>query len=283
MHRFLSYLALLIITLSSQTAFAHIGYTNRDLGTYTVVGTLVTGSNNSGSLVSSGSSATFTITNQNTGEAGWANGTDARFGDSHVLRAYRFTLVTPAIVTIEIVGLDYTSGISFSALEHPAFSLFQGLAHLAPAAADHDSSAISQAWLTSLVGAGNHEGAFNALGSWKIGSDDGITFADLTSFLHVGHAADGTAANYGSASGINGDGVADGLVTATFSLGAGDYSLLVGGGNFAGVSSSSYGYEVALTVVPEPSVAGLIGLAGAAGWITLRRRMVKRPSPADKS
>ena len=283
MNRFLSYLAILIITLSSQTALAHIGYTNRNLGTFNVVGTLVTGSNNSGSLVSSGSSATVTITNQNTREAGWANGTDARFGDSHVLRAYRFTLVTPAIVTIEIVGLDYTSGISFSALEHPAFSLFQGLAHLAPAAADHDSSPISPAWLTALVGAGNYDGAFNALGSWKIGSDDGITFADLTSFLYVGHAADGTAANYGSASGINGDGVADGFVTATLSLGAGDYSLFAGGGNFAGVSSSSYGYEVALTVVPEPSVAGLIGLAGAAGWITLRRRMVKRPQPADKS
>jgi hypothetical protein len=277
MNRFLTYLATLVITLSSQTAFAHIGYTNRNLGTFTVVGTLVTGSNNSGSLVSSGSSATVTITNQNTGEAGWANGTDARFGDSHVIRAYRFTLVTPAIVTIEIVGLDYTSGISFSALEHPAFSLFQGLAHLSPAAADHDQSAISQAWLTSLVGAGNYDGAFNALGSWKIGNDDGATFADLTSFLYVGHAADGTAVNYGPAPGINGDGVADGSVTSTFSLAAGDYSLFVGGGNSGGISTSSFGYEVAFTVVPEPSSLGMIALAAMAGWVSLRRRTAGRP------
>lgn len=266
-----------VLALSARTASAHISYSNRNLGTFNVVGTMVTGSGNNGTLTSSGTSASVTITNQNvTGEFGWADGTDARFGDSHELRAFRFTLQSSAIVSITVVGLEYTSGVTFASLEYPAFSVYQGLAHLPPDALDHDSSDISVAWLTSLVGAGNFDGAFNALGNWKIGSDAGDpedpAFAGLTSFTYVGNAADGTSANYGSAPGINGDGIADGTVTATFFLAAGDYTVLVGGGNYFGVSTSSYGIQTTITVVPEPSVMGLMGLAALGGLFHLGRK-----------
>lgn len=275
MNRFFSFLVLSALALATRTASAHIGYTNRNLGTFEVVGTTVIASGNNGTLTNSGTSASVTITNQNVaGESGWAAGTDVRYGDSHDLRAFRFTLATPAVVTINVVGLDYVSGpINFSSLEHPAFSLYEGLAHLPPDALDHDSSAISVLWMESLVGAGNFDGTFNALGDWKIGSDDGLTFADLSSFGYVGNAADGTPANYGAAAGIQGDGLADGSVTATFYLEAGDYTLFVGGGNFGGTSTSSFGFQTTLTVVPEPSIVGLAGFGLV--LLTLRRRATR--------
>lgn len=270
-------LAVLVLPLSEATA--HISYSTRNLGTFSVAGTLVTGTGNNGTLTSDGSSATVTITNQNvTGESGWADGTDARFGDSHELRAFRFTLLQPASVTITVMGLTYTAGaINFLPLEHPGFSLYQGLAHMAPDALDHDQSALSLAWLTSIVGAGNFDGAFNALGDWKIGSDDGTTFADLTSFTYAGNAADGSAANYGAAAGIHGDGVADGTVTVTFALAAGDYTLFVGGGNYGGASTASYGLQTTLTVtaVPEPGAWGMLALGALALGAVAKRRLAK--------
>jgi hypothetical protein len=274
MLRIVSLLALSGLVLMPRTASAHISYNNRNLGTFEVVGTTIVASGNSGVLTNSGTSASVTITNQNTLEHGWADGTDARFGDSHDLRPYRFTLSTPAIVTINVVGLDYVAGpINFASLEHPAFSLYEGFAHLPPDALDHDGSALSLQWMQSQVGAGNFDGNFNALGDWKIGSDDSVTFADLSSFRYIGNAADGTSTNYGSAVGINGDGNADGSVTATFYLAAGDYTLFVGGGNYGGTSSSSYGYETTFTVVPEPTAAALAGVA--IGILGLRRRVAR--------
>ncbi len=268
------YLTLVFLALSLRSASAHIGYSNRNLGTYSITDGLVSVTNNNGTLTANGGSGTVLITNQNVAtNFGWAAGTDARFGDSHDLRAFRFTLTSSAIVTISIQGLMYSAGsISFDALAHPAFSLFAGLAHMAPNALDHDSSAISTAWLNSLVGAGNYDGAFNALGDWKIGSDDGTTFADLSSFTYIGNAADGSSVNYGSAVGINGDGVADGVVTATFNLNPGDYTIFVGGGDVGGTSTSSYGLQASLTVVPEPHTWTLLVIGLAFGLLRLRRR-----------
>jgi hypothetical protein len=274
MNHIVSLLVLSGLALMAQTASAHIGYNGRNLGTFTWDGTTIIASGNNGSLTNSGTSASVNITNQNTFEHGWADGTDARFGDSHELRPYRFTLTTPAFVTINVTGLDYVSGdINFSSLEYPAFSLFEGLAHVPPGAGDHDGSTLSKAWMVSLVGLGNFDGNFNALGDWKIGSDDGVTFADLSSFRYIGNAADGTSANYGSAVGINGDGNADGSVTMTFYLEPGDYTLFVGGGNYGVISTASYGYETTITVVPEPTVAGLAGFALVA--LGFRRRAVR--------
>jgi prepilin-type processing-associated H-X9-DG protein/prepilin-type N-terminal cleavage/methylation domain-containing protein len=128
------------------------------------------------------------------------------------------------------------------------------------------------------------------LGNWSIGNDptyntagdptSGILYAPrLAYFTYIGNAADGTSANYGSATGIFGDGTADGYLTATFSgLVAGDYSLWVGGANYGlqsvetGPSSfPTYGVTVSAALVPEPSTGCLI-LSGAAFLALSRRR-----------
>jgi hypothetical protein len=99
----------------------------------------------------------------------------------------------------------------------------------------------------------------------------------LAYFTYIGHAADGTSANFGTAAGINGDGVADGFVTASFSgLLAGDYSLFVGGANYSLQATEgpatfpTYGANVTLGLVPEPST-GFLLLGGAALLGLLRR------------
>lgn len=243
------------------TASAHIGYNGRNFGVFN----------------GTGSEAPVVITNQNvTGDYGWADGTDSDFGDTHKLRAFRFTLNNAASVTIQVSGLAFSS---LTALEFPAFSLYSGLAHLPPAAGDHDTSVISTAWMNFTFGAGTWEGVFNALGDWKIGNDDGVTFADLSSLTYLGNAADGTPLNFGSSAGINGDGVADGTVTGTFNLTAGDYSFFVGGGLAAGTAATtSYGLTSTLTVVPEPTSAYLL----AAALLTVFLRPLVPKLPLDK-
>lgn len=258
-------LALFLAALSS--ASAHIGYTGRDFGSY------------------SGTDLTRTITNQSvSGEHGWADATDANLGDTHKTRAFRFSLTTNAWVTLSFQGLAYTSGVlSLTALALPAFSLYRGVA----AASTHDSSAISSAWRDATYGANATEGSLNALGDWKIGSDAGTTFADLSSFTYIGNAADGSSANYGTpapsltlANGsivpnaaINGDGNADGVVTGSFFLAAGDYSVFVGGANYASLNTNtSYGIQGTLTAVPEPSTYLLFGLGAMVMIAAYRRR-----------
>lgn len=151
-------------------------------------------------------------------------------------------------------------------------------------------------WDSANLGGSGKEGSFNALGDWSIGNSttnwptlpaDPRTDS-LRSFTYVGHAADGTTANYGTfgTSAIGGDGVADGTVSQTFlNLPAGDYSLLVGGASYAaqatetmtfGATSTSYptyGVSVTVSLVPEPVGVALIvaGLAGA-GFVAARRR-----------
>jgi hypothetical protein len=165
----------------------------------------------------------------------------------------------------------------------PAFSLFSGLAQGSPETLAHDSSTLSVA---SRLG--GTEGSFRSLTDWSIGNDDtyktggptsGVLYAArLAYFTYIGHAADGTSANFGAAAGINGDGVADGFVTASFSgLSAGDYSLFVGGANYAMQTTEgpttfpTYGANVTVGLVPEPST-GFLLLGGAALLGLLRRR-----------
>jgi len=238
------------------TASAHIGYNGRNLGVFQ----------------GSGTELPVVISNQSvTSDYGWADGTDTDFGDSHKLRAFRIRLDNAAIVTIQVAGVSFSS---LTALEMPAFSIFGGLAHVSPALGDHDTSVISALWMDTTYGTGNWEGAFNALGDWKIGNDDGITFADLSSFTYIGNAADGSSANFGSAPGISGDGNQNRSVTGTFSLAAGDYSIFVGGGLYSGSNATtSYGFSLTATVVPEPSTMAFIGVAFAAFLMhRLRRR-----------
>lgn len=258
-------LALFLGALS--TASAHIGYSGRNFGTY------------------SGTDITSTITNQRvTSDYGWADATDANLGDTHKTRAFRFSLTTNAWVTLSFQGLAYTSGgFSFSALALPAFSLYRGVA----AASTHDFSAISSAWRNTTYGTNATEGSLNALGDWKIGSDAGTTFADLSSFTYIGNAADGSSANYGTPApslmltdgsnvpnaAINGDGNADGFVTGAFYLAAGDYSVFVGGANYSGTATNtSYGIQGSFTAVPEPSTWALLAVSLLMGGLVIRTK-----------
>lgn len=228
-------LTALLFSIGSSAALAHVSYNGRNFGTLT------------------GSEPTATIRNVSvSGAFGWADGTDSDYGDSHRLRAFRFSLAYDAMVTISVEATS-NGGLLLGDLL-PGFSLYAGLAHLPPAALDHDGSAVSQEYLAKLPGPAR-EGCFVALGDWKMGNDDG----DLSSFLYMGHSADGTAANFGSADGIVGDGIADGLVSGTFTLPAGDYSLFVGGALYGAESSgiAGRGMNVSVLAVPEPSTVAL--------------------------
>lgn len=260
-HKLLKNIALAsIVLMGAETASAHISYSGRDFGT----------------LLPGVAAATVTIANQAvTGDYGWAGGTDADFGDSHKTRAFRFTLANAGYVTITISAS--TNGGTRMGNLLPAFSVYSGLAHIAPDALDHDFSNISQAYLLSLGGP-SKVGSFVALGNWKIGNDtsvdsgSGYNFSELSSFTYYGNAADGNSGNYGSASGINGDLNADGTVSATLYLpSAGNYSLFVGGALISGTDTTgNYGITTTVAVVPEPSSAILVALA-LVGLFVMRR------------
>lgn len=252
------------LLLAGPAAQAHIGYGGRDFGTNPV---------------------SLTITNQTVSSSfGWADATDTDWGDSHRGRFFRFTLTNTASVSISVQRNNLGTGTNGIFL--PAFSLFQGLGHLAPEQGSHDSAALSVASRPT-----NTEGSFRSLVDWSIGNDptyvtngdpgSGILYAaSLRNFTYIGHAADGTTNNYGDVAGINGDGVADGYVEALFeNLGPGNYSLFVGGANYAaqsvetGPTYPTYGISTTVSVVPEPSIWALLALtAGGAALLRLRRR-----------
>lgn len=221
-------------------AEAHISYTNRNFGSFDAAGGSVTISNQAVS-----------------GNYGWADGLDDDFGDSHRLRAFRFTLSTETTITFSVAANPGATASSVAGLI-PGFSIYEGLAHISPFKADHDGAAASVAYLASLGGA-DKEGAFRALADWRIANDDG-QFSDFT---FKGYAADTDL---------------DGQVSGTFTLAAGSYSIFVGGANYIAQldpALSSYGMTATLSVaaVPEPETYALLlsglGLIAAAA----RRRM----------
>jgi hypothetical protein len=281
-----------VLAIAGNKALAHISYTGRNFGTL-IIGTDF--SNNT-QTISSG--------------FGWADATDADWGDSHRFRYFRFTLANPltADQSVRITAERNLLGTGPNGTFLPAFSLFLGLAQRAnnegvqqgsiyrTEALAHDGAALSSQSLVDQFGSGNgsglggsgKEGSFRSLGNWSIGNDptyntagdpaSGILIAArLANFSYIGHAADGTSANFGNAASIVGDGTADGFVTANFSsLAAGDYSLFVGGANYALQTTEAstlptYGVNVTVGLVPEPSSASLI-LGSAALLGLLRRR-----------
>jgi len=270
---------ILLIGISA-SASAHVSYTGRNFGAY------------------SGTDLTTNISNQNvTSDYGWADATDADLGDTHKTRAFRFSLTTNAWVTLTFSGLAYTgvatnltSGIvttnNYTPLELPAFSVYSGLA----AASTHDASAISVDWRNFNYGTGATEGSLNALGDWKIGVDGQTNFSQLSSLTYVGNAASGTTANYGTPASsltladgrvvpnatINGNGNSNGTVTGSFYLGAGDYSVFVGGANYYGTATNTpYGIQGTFTAVPEPSTWALFGFGAFLLTVVLLRYRVR--------
>ena len=200
---------------------------------------------------------------------GWADATDDDWGDSHRLTAFKFTLATPQTVAISVSRRNAIGQSGAADLLLPAFSLYTAPAFVSET---HDASPVTMAYLSG-TGGPFKEGALVALSPWKIYNDNGTEmFFDVL----IGHAADGTSANYGSALGINGDGTADGFVDTTFGdLAAGDYYLFVGGANYSAQSLETatyptYGITVVVSAVPEPTISFLF-VAAALG-LALKRK-----------
>ncbi len=251
----------LLLLLGAVSASAHLSYSGRNFGTFSGIEPLP--------VTISGQSAP---TNW-----GWADGADEDFGHTHRLRFYRFTLQNTATVTISVTSMDATTML-------PGFSIYSGLAHTSPL--DYDTTLTFQ-YLATLPGK-TKEGAFNALATWKMGNDASQSYSDFSTFSYMGNAADGTPANYGLAAGINGDGLADGFVSGTFVLPAGNYTLAVGGANYAGqgtgaptteganegADGSAVLMDVRVAAVPEPAAIALLASGMLAlGGVRRRRTM----------
>lgn len=251
---------------AGSTARAHISYSGRNFGSL------------------AGGGGVTSITNQTVSSAfGWADATDSDWGDSHRGRFFRFTLTNSASVRISVQRNNTGSGAANTFL--PALSVFAGLGQAVNTNTDgvvyegvfrieqagHDAAALS----TNSRPAGT-EGSFRSRWDWSVGNDDtyvtngnptsGILIpARLAYFTYIGHMADGTSTNYGSAGGLLGDGVADGSVTATFdNLPVGDYSFFVGGANYGaqvaepGPTFPTYGVNVSVQALALPAYeAGL--------------------------
>lgn len=251
--------------LAGNIAHAHLTYgtgTARDFGSYSGL--------TFGSL---------SINNQTvTGNYGWADAADGILGDTHRGRAFRFHLDNTATISLNVSANPTATGTSLGGLI-PAFSIYSGLAALAPFSGtqvdnDHDSSLASIAWRTwwvqqNLDPLATDEsltaGNWNALGDWKIGGDGDVAgnFSELTSFLYQGSAAAIGGAN---------------TVFGSFLLGPGDYTVLIGGNDIANQNSntalSAYGIAATFSVtpVPEPSALALVGIGAIALHRSARRR-----------
>jgi hypothetical protein len=244
-------------------AQAHLTYSGRDFGSFTGL-----------------SYGSATISNQAiTGNYGWADAADGVLGDSHKGRAFRFHLDNDAYVSFKFSANPSATATSVGGLI-PGFSVYQGLAAIAPFAAsqtalpssaDHDFSDSSAAWRTAWAkdnlgpsfDASATDGSWNALGQWKIGGDGDKPgdFAQLSTFNFRGFGVD-----YDK----------DGTATAGFRLAAGDYTIMVGGNDIlnkgSATAGSAFGVSGTLTVtaVPEPTTWTLAAL-GAVVWMGLQR------------
>lgn len=247
-------LLLVLPFIGALHASAHLTYpSTRDFGTFT------------GMVPQS-----VTISGQSTKAYGWADGTDADWAKQDDQRYFKFTLQNTTTLTISVTALNANVFL-------PAFSLYSGVGHPAtdPAHPDFDGSATTTAYLNSLSGPAR-KGAFDALHTFTIGNDDDPAnnyFGSLITLTYIDNMADGTSANFGLATGINGDGNADGFVTKTMTLPAGVYTLAIGGANYYETSNTAQGFTVTVASIPEPSSALLTTIGG---FITFVLCFVKR-------
>lgn len=277
-------IAVTLGVLAVAPASAHISYSGRDFGTIGVTSNVTiatqTVSGNWGWADASDQSLAFnsdvawhTVDGSAFASATFANGVDnLYFGDSHKGKAFRFTLAGTQTLTITATArATATIGADLA----PAFSVYQGLAAVSPftppqTSADHDFAVASRDWRTYQVQSvtGNTsldywatQGSWNALGNWSIGGD-GDTSTGLDLFQYVGSAA--TTVHNGVASG-------------TFTLGAGSYTIFVGGDDIttksAANSAMAYGVTLNVAAVPEPETyAMMLAGLGMVGFAGRRRR-----------
>jgi hypothetical protein len=247
------------------SAMAHISYTGRNLGTF--AGTDL---------------ASCSITNQAvTGNFGWADAADGNLGDSHKGRAFRFTLTGDAWVSLTVQANAGATATSIGGLL-PGVSVYSGLAAVTPFAPsqtalapspDHDDSDASLAWRTAWavanLGSGLDwnatDGSWNARGDWKVGGDGDLPgdFTQLSSFQYRLSASDDDR---------------DGTVNVQGMLGAGDYTVFIGGTDLSNKASvdagRAYGMWVSLAAspVPEPSTYALGGMGALLFIVGMNRR-----------
>lgn len=258
----LTALLLALPLIGAQHASGHLTYpATRDFG-----------------IVSQTTPQPITITGQSTKNFGWADGTDADWARQDDQRYFKLTLESTTTFTLTVTSLAATPFF-------PAFSIYSGLGHAATDSAhpDSDGGFYTANYLSSLSGPARN-GAFDALHTFQIGNEDtpanGAIPAytgGLITLTYVGHKADGTAANYGSADGIDGDGLADGTVSGTFTLPAGAYTIAIGGASYfspddelLAANQAARGFTATVTV-PEPSHALLVA-GGLLVCASLRRR-----------
>ena len=250
------------VLATSQFAQAHLTYSGRDFGAF--------------SGLTNGVKA---ITNQTcTGNFGWADAADGVLGDSHKGRAFRFHLDNSTLVTLTVAANPLATGTSLGDLT-PAFSIYSGLAAIAPFAVgwtnlpvspDHDFSPSSVAWRTwwvqqnidtNATTEAPTDGSWNALGEWKSGGDGDLPgdFSQLTTFTYKGSASSTTSG---------------GSVTGSFALAAGDYTIMIGGNDIAnktaGTAASARGIYATLAITPTPtlSIAQKVFVAWPSGTAT---------------
>lgn len=232
--------------LAMASAQAHISYSGRDFGSFSGL-----------------TNGTKTITNQAvTSNYGWADAADGILGDSHKGRAFRFHLDNTAIVTLTVAANAGATATSRGDLT-PAFSIYSGLAGIAPfppsqttnaPSADHDFGEASVLWRIwwvqqnidpNATTEAPTDGNWNAVGDWKIGGDGDLPgdFSQLSSFTYKGSASSTTSG---------------GSVTGKLVLPAGDYTVFIGGNDIANKTSDTAalarGIAATLEVTPAPAL-----------------------------
>lgn len=232
------YRFILLFFLFPYSVFAHISYTGRNLGTWSSSAGNWSVTGNNGSLLNGMVSITAKTLST---DYGWARAANSGAGDCHEGEWFRFTVSgTTGAFFITATGGTTNFDTRFGVYPYdnigprflPAYTIYRGLA------------------------SGAHEGPLNALGDSTLANDAGTSGA----LIYVGSAADGTSFNFGSNPGIQGDGLADGIVKKIFILQSGDYSIFVGGANYSGSDMGNYGANLTFGVVPEPSTMAFIGL-----------------------